>query len=111
MFKRLRKVLVESFVGAIALGWMLAEIVAHLVNAFAAPVAAWLARTEYKHVITAYDGPKGFIFQDALPELARFAILLLVWYVLVRWLYFTPVEKEGPKATENPEQPTRIIAE
>lgn len=43
----------------------------------------------------------GFSFKDALPDLARFVVLLLVWYVLVYWLYFKPVEKET--AASNPE--------
>ncbi|HKD51438.1 MAG TPA: hypothetical protein VKB90_11585 [Candidatus Acidoferrum sp.] len=43
----------------------------------------------------------GFSCKDALPDLAGFAVLLLGWYILVRWLYFKPAEKETVGA--NPE--------
>ena len=29
-----------------------------------------------------------------MPELLRSVYLLLVWYILLRWLYFKPVKKE-----------------
>jgi hypothetical protein len=102
MFRRLRRILVESFVGAIALGWMLAEIVTHFVNTFVAPVAAWIGRTEYAHIITTSDVPKGFLIQDALPELIRFVVLFIVWYALVRWLYYKPIKRETIDATAIP---------
>jgi hypothetical protein len=104
MLKKLRQILVESFVGAIALGWMLAEIVAHLVNVFAAPVASWIGRTEYRDVLRTNSYPTaGFLLQDALPELIRFIVLLLVWYVLVRWLYFKPVTNADAEIHPDPE--------
>jgi hypothetical protein len=105
MFRKLRKILVESFVGAIALGWMLADIVSHLINTFAAPVAAWIGRTEYRHIITAPDVPKGFLIQDALPELIRFVVLFVVWYALVRWLYYKPLRDAPSETAQNSEQP------
>ena len=106
MLKRLRQVLVESFVGAIALGWMLAEVVTHFVNIFAAPVGSWLARNEYGGIIPGKNGVEtGFLLQDALPELIRSIALLFVWYFLVRWLYFTPARKAGSEPAQNTEQP------
>lgn len=30
----------------------------------------------------------GFSLKDALPDLSRFVVLFLVWYLLVRWLHF-----------------------
>jgi len=46
----------------------------------------------------------GFSLQDALPELVRFVLLLLVWYVLLRWLYFEPIKRETSEPMPNPEQ-------
>jgi hypothetical protein len=106
MFRKLRQILTESFVGAIALGWMLAEIVAHFVNVFAAPVASWIGRTEYRDVLRTNNYPtEGFLLQDGLPELIRFVVLLIVWYVLVRWLYFKPDTNAASESAQNPEQP------
>lgn len=38
MLNRLKRTLVESFVGAIALGYLLAQTILHFVNIFASPV-------------------------------------------------------------------------
>jgi fructose-specific phosphotransferase system IIC component len=99
MLERLKKALVESFVGAIGLGYLLATSISHLANIFASPIAGWVSRKEYGEMM-----PKvfqGFSYQEALPELARLVVILVVWYFLVRWLFFKPVEKET--AAHSPE--------
>jgi len=93
MLNRLKRTLVESFVGAIALGYLLAQTVLHFVNIFASPVVGWVSRKQYGGLAPKDSNLPGFSFKDALPDLARFAVLLLVWYVLVYWLYSKPVEK------------------
>jgi len=96
MLERLKRVLVESFVGAIALGYLFAQGILHFANVFSAPVAAYLMRREYRGIMERTTAPTGFSFQDALPELARSCALLLVGYVLLRWLYFKPLVEEAP---------------
>jgi ABC-type sulfate transport system permease component len=86
MFERLKRTLVESFVGAIALGYLFAQAALYLVNAFTAPVAGWVRRKEFPGTAAT----AGFSLQAALPQLVSFVVLLLIWYVLLRWLYFTP---------------------
>jgi putative transposase len=102
--RRLKQVLVESFVGAIALGWLFAQGIEYFANIFAAPVAAWIMRRQYRGFTDRAIGPAGFSLLDALPELVRSFSLLLVWYILLRWLYFKPLKKETPQPTPNPEQ-------
>ncbi len=86
MFERFRSVLVSSFVGAIALGWVFAQAILHFAYIFSAPVAGWLTRREYHGVVDrAYAG---FSLHDALPELAKSVSLLVVGYGLLRWLYY-----------------------
>ena len=48
MLERLKRALVESFVGAIALGYLLAQGILHFVNIFASPIAGWVSRSYYK---------------------------------------------------------------
>lgn len=96
MLKRLRRVLVESFVGAIALGYVFAQGVMHFVWVFATPVVAYVTRREYRGIMERTVAPTGFSLQDALPELARSCALLVVGYVLLRWLYFTPLAEQAP---------------
>jgi len=96
MLDRLKRVLVESFVGAIALGYVFAQGLLHFAWIFSAPVAAYLTRREYRGIMERTAAPTGFSLQDALPELARCCALLLVGYVLLRWLYFKPLGEEAP---------------
>ena len=35
-------------------------------------------------------GSLAFPFQDAQPELVRTVLFLLIWYAVVRWLYYRP---------------------
>lgn len=101
MLERLKKALVESFIGAIGLGYLLATIISHLANILASPIAGWVSRKEYGAFAAKAAELGAFSYQEALPELARFAVILLVWYLLVRWLYFTPLERKT--ATPEPE--------
>ena len=100
MLNRLKSALVESFVGAIALGYVLAQTIIHFVNIFASPITAWVARDEYRRLVPQNLAPQslaptGFPFRNALPELVSFLLLLVVWYVLVRWMYWKPVAQVG----------------
>jgi hypothetical protein len=104
MFDRLRQALVESYVGAVALGYLFAEAILHFVNIFASPVAGWITRKQYGDFVSRTTAPTGISPQDALPELVRFLLLLLVWYVLMRWLYFKALDKETSEPVPNPEQ-------
>jgi hypothetical protein len=104
VLKRLRKVLVESFVGAIALGWLFAQGVLHFAYIFSAPVAGWLTRREYRAIAERMNSSTSFSLQDALPELVRSFSLLVVAYLLLRWLYYRPV---APESTEPQPQQSR----
>jgi hypothetical protein len=92
MFKKIKTALVKSFVGAIALGWIFAQGILHFAYTFSAPVTGWLTRREYYGLVNRI--PAGFSLRDALPELARAFVLLLIGYLLLRWLYFKPLENE-----------------
>jgi hypothetical protein len=92
MFRRFKSALVKSFVGAIALGWIFAQGILHFAYIFSAPITAWFSRREYSGLLN--RGTAGFSLQDALPELARSFVLLFIGYLLLRWLYFKPLEDE-----------------
>ena len=88
MFERLRNVLIDSFVGPIALGWVFAQGILHLAYVFSAPVTGWLTRREYHGMVDRVA--TNFSFSDALPECAKSISLLLMGYFLLRWLYYRP---------------------
>jgi hypothetical protein len=73
------------------------------VNVFASPIAGCAARKQYGAFVPHASVPVGFSFQDALPELVRFFLLLLFWSVLLRWLYFTPPKTDASEPAPNPE--------
>jgi len=39
----------------------------------------------------------GFPYRHALPELISFLLLLLVWFALLRWLYWKPLTLDRPQ--------------
>ncbi len=90
--------------GAIALGYLFAQGILRFVNIFVSPVAGWLSRKQYGGLVPRTTSLPGFSLQDALPELVRFVLLLLVWCVLLRWLYFEPLKNETSEAMPSPEQ-------
>ena len=104
MLDRLKRALVETYVGAIALGYLFAQAILHFVNTFASPVAGWISRKQYGGLVEHTTALPGFSLQDALPELVRFSLLLLVWYALLRWLYVKPLAKGISEPAPNPEQ-------
>lgn len=102
MFRRLKKTLVESYIGAIGLGYLLAQTMLHAVGIISAPVADWITQREWGTYAAARGyGPHGFLLQYAVPELIRSVGLLVIWYVMVRWLYFTPLMAEDQPQTES----------
>jgi hypothetical protein len=102
MLKRLKKALVESYVGAIALGWIFAQGILHFANIFASPFAGWGTRGEYRGLSNSMNLPSGFLFRDALPELVRSFFVLLLGYILLRWLYSKPPGTPEPESAPNP---------
>lgn len=104
MFDRLKKSLVESYVGAIALGWLFAQSVVHFAYIFSAPLTTWIMRDEFRGYADHVSSSVGLSLKQGLLELARFVSLFLVWYVLQRWLYFKPLKVAASDLTQNPPQ-------
>jgi hypothetical protein len=86
MLERLKQSLVEGYVGAIALGFLLEQAVVHFVGIFAAPVAGLISQKAYRNAAVATSSA-GFPFEVAYPELIRALLLMLIWFALFRWLY------------------------
>jgi hypothetical protein len=102
MFERLKRALVESYVGAIALGWTLAQTILHFVGIFSSPVAGWVTQKEIRQIDPRTTGGMSFPFRDAVPELMKTVLLLAVCYGLIRWLYYTPVKIRTSAAAPDP---------
>jgi hypothetical protein len=96
MADRLKRVLVESFIGAIALGYVLAEVVFYFVNIFTSPFSAWATGSLYRAIAPGTAASSASYLRAAVSPAVAFVLLLLVWYLILRWLYFTPFKKEEP---------------
>ncbi len=101
MFNRLIRALVESYVGAIAVGYLLAQAVLSFVQIFSSPVENWAYERELHHFNSGTAAAVRPPFELALPRLINFILILLVWYSLLRWLYYKPVKG----ATQPPSPP------
>jgi hypothetical protein len=102
MLNRLKRTLVDSFVGAIGLGYLFAETILSFTAIFSAPVGAWAGRSTYQGLLGHTFTSTRFPYEAGVPELVRFLVLLVVWYVLLRWLYFTPIGKNPVELTTSP---------
>ena len=90
MLERYKQAIVENYIGAVALGLLLAETIQHFVGIFAAPITAWVSQKNYREMTQKTAGSVGFPFEASLPEAVRTILLLLLVYCLIRWLYFKP---------------------
>ena len=90
MLECLRETLVKTYIGAIALGYLLAHCVLQFAGIFTTPVGKWITRREYGDLLQ-HPPSSGLYWLDAGSEAVGFLVLLLVWYLLVRWLYYKPI--------------------
>jgi hypothetical protein len=97
MFDRLKRSLVESFVGPLALGWIFAWAILDFVSIFSAPITSWISRNEYRKAeLTGMNAiPAALFLQDALPYLVSSFALFLIGCLLLRWLYFKPLPESS----------------
>ncbi|HEV2288943.1 MAG TPA: hypothetical protein VGR81_08325 [Candidatus Acidoferrales bacterium] len=86
MSKRVKGALVESYIGAIALGYLLAESILYLISFVAAPETAW-AQQQYRSALSVHVSWAALAGAYAIDPLVKFIILIVLWYILLRWLY------------------------
>jgi hypothetical protein len=96
MLEQVKRILVDSFIAGIGLGYLLAQIILYFINIFTSPVSLWIARMIFPDATAS----RRFPLEAALPQVIAFALLLALWYVLLRWLYLTPLGEQttAPKA-------------
>jgi hypothetical protein len=98
MFSRLKRVLVESYVGVVALGYTLAQCILQFVGLFTGPFEGWYTRSLYPGGSALSPMHQGAWIEQGLYALLHFLLLLVLWYVLLRWLYFSPVKNDDSPA-------------
>jgi hypothetical protein len=108
MLERIKKALVRSFVGPIAIGWLFADGILRFVSGVTSSLMEWLAEW--------IQQPKGSVlFPSPRPpfpspilirEWFAAALILLAAFLLLRWLYIEPsaAEPSDPSQVEEPEE-------
>jgi hypothetical protein len=94
MIERFRRTVVDSYVGAIALGYVLAQAILHLAGTASAPFEDWAFRRVAAGSRLHY--PSHWLLLTSLSELTASFLLGLLWYLVFRWLYLRPSPKEPP---------------
>ena len=103
MLKRIKRALVDSYIGAIGLGYLLAEVILYFVSIFSAPVASWITQKQTA-VMNQPSSPMELILLRAVPQLIDFVLLLVLWYILLRWLYLGKPKREASIPVADQEQ-------
>jgi hypothetical protein len=105
VLRKLRLALVESYVGAIALGMLFAQGIGHFASIFSSPIGQWVSLRTYRGfgIGMRSDAPVTFSVGPAVPELIRTVVYFAVGYALLRWLYYKPVEIPEPTPEQDAE--------
>jgi hypothetical protein len=92
MLKRIKKALVESFVGVIVVGSLFASGIVNFVMGIAAPLASWLSEwIQTTKDPAAYSNQlPPFPYQLLFHEWFAAALILPVAFLLLLWLYVVP---------------------
>jgi hypothetical protein len=108
MLERIKKALVESFVGVIVVGSLFASGILSLASGISTPLANWLSEwiQQAKSPAGYPNQPPQFFFLPFIREWISAALLLLIACLLLRWLYIEPsaAEPSDPSQVEDPEE-------
>jgi hypothetical protein len=88
MLHRLKAALVDNYVGAIALGYLLGDGVEEIATVFIAPLSEWARLKELHRLLPQGSPDPGFSPLSSLPHLAKGVFYVLIALALLRWLYY-----------------------
>jgi hypothetical protein len=105
MLNRLKAALVNSYVGAIATGWLLGEGLYSLAGVLTRPIELWyLARFYHQLIPSEISVPShGLSIAGALTDLLGAVVRLLIAFLLLRWLYWERPSQQAGTKVEEPE--------
>lgn len=98
--RRIREVLLNEYIGAIAIGFIVAQAVAGIVSTVVQPVAFyWESR---RRPANFFESP-AFPWDSVLLSFVSVVLYLLAAYLLLHWLYLRPSEQAVEKQNEDDE--------
>lgn len=104
MFRRLKSALVDSFVGAIAVGCLLAQALENIGYAFAAPSTRLMDERALQLASNSRAGHPSLSLAAGLPQLLLGCAYLFIAWAFLRWLYYNAPKNQTPLQTSEPEQ-------
>jgi len=84
----LKTALVGSYVGAIAIGYLLGDGVEHIVSVFISPISEWVQLKELHRISPQGLTGSQFGLLSSLPHVFYGALYILIALALLRWLYY-----------------------
>lgn len=102
LMKRLREVLRNEYIGAIAIGFLLFQAVSDLIAAVMQPLVTYIQNHNRPQSVFAAP-PSIFDWPRLTLSLVDVVLHLLVVFLLILWLYRTPKPKPAPGVS--PEKP------
>jgi len=108
MLERIKKALVESFVGVIVVGMLFADGIGSLISGISIPLGNWISLwIQQTKVSAGFPTPAPqFSIDPFFREWISAVCFLLVAFLLLRWLYMEPraAEPSDPAQEEEPEE-------
>jgi len=101
MLERVKRALVQSYIGAITLGYLLAETIFAFANIFASPLEDWIQRQDYQRLVQSVFRSTDVQLHVAVPHLIRCVLYLILFSILLRWLYLEPTKREELESAPN----------
>jgi ABC-type phosphate/phosphonate transport system permease subunit len=105
MLDRIKKALVDSFAGAIAIGWLLSQSIYHCALLLVSPITIWvqmrLEQEQNPSRSILYEQPQRFPYEQVGSQVLLILILLLLAFLLLRWLYLEPAPAPAPDEPED----------
>jgi hypothetical protein len=95
----LKTALVDSYVGAIALGYLLGEGAEQVAMVITAPFSEWAALKELHRVSPQSTPDPGFSLQTSLSPLFHGVFFVFIGLALLRWLYYPAKVKVPSEGT------------
>ena len=104
--KKIREALLQQYVGAIAIGFIVALGISTLINTLIKCSATyWMILEDAK---TNYRTTPSFPWNNLIIAVISVTLYLSVAYGLARWLYFP--HPKNPSVTSDPDSPTETTA-
>lgn len=104
MLERMKSALVDSYVGAILVGWLFAEGIERLLTSIVTPLTEWGVERILQQLSPGTFGilgsPARYPTEFTVSQLITGALILLIAFYLLHWLYFPATENRDQEQTQ-----------